>query len=134
MNGWGVIAIVAAIVGSVLAILAGPDLATAVPAGMLAVAGAAAFAFLLLGGRADWSADDAELPEGSALSLLVEGFHGNPLGRQAVLGAVVSLERDLPPGTHRSPTLREEQGLLASSPSDFDAWVRSRLDRLELET
>jgi hypothetical protein len=98
------------------------------------VAGAAAFAFLLLGGRADWSAEDLESSEGTTLSLIVEGFEGNPLGRQAVVGAVVSLERDLPPGQHRSPSLREEQELLASSPKEFDTWVRARLDRLELET
>lgn len=134
MNGWAVIALVAAIGGAAFAILAGPDLSTAVPAGLLAVAGAGAFAFLLLGGRTDWSADDGGVPEGTALSLIVEGFQGNPLGRQAILGAVVSLERDLPPGEHRSPNLREEQQLLASSASEFDAWVRRRLDRLERET
>ncbi|MCI4350006.1 MAG: hypothetical protein L3K15_00595 [Thermoplasmata archaeon] len=133
MNGWAVLSLAGAILGSAVAVIAGSDETTAVPAGLLAVASAAVFAILLLSERADWRVVDSEPAGGAPLSILVEGFRGNPLGRQAVVGAVASLERDLPPGERPSLSLREEQELLAGSPAEFDAWVRSHLDRLERE-
>jgi hypothetical protein len=134
VNSWTVLALAGTILGSVVAILGGNDLSTAVPFGVLAVLSAAAFAVLLLGERAKWEVVEPYPRGGAPLSLLVDGFQGNPLGRQAILGTVASLERGLPPWEHRSLSLREEQELLAGSASEFDAWVRTRLDRLERDT
>jgi hypothetical protein len=134
VNAWTALTLAGTILGSAAAILAGNDLSTAIPAGLLAVASAAGFAVLLLSSRAKWEIVEPYPRGGAPLSIIVEGFRGNPLGRQAILGAVASLERGLPPWEHRSLSLREEQELLAGSTAEFDVWVRSRLDRLERDT
>ena len=134
MNGrLGIVAVMAAAIG--LAVLAA---ATADPglASELAVAGAALAA---LGGvllllpivRPPFTPRPPIV--GSSLVLLRDAFRSGPLGRQAIVANVVSLElRDDAKAAGLNP--EEERRILALDAAGFRAWLDGRLERLERET
>ncbi|HXQ94376.1 MAG TPA: hypothetical protein VN864_04310 [Thermoplasmata archaeon] len=73
-------------------------------------------------------------PVGSSLIRLREAFRSGPLGRQAIIASVVSLERNSTGGSLRRLDPEAERRLVASDPATFRAWLDDRLSRLEEET
>jgi hypothetical protein len=73
-------------------------------------------------------------PPGSSLLLLREGFRSGPLGRQAIIASVVSLEQGTTYGSLRRLDPDEERRLVACDARTFRAWLDERLTRLERET
>ena len=66
---------------------------------------------------------------------LREAFRSGPLGRQAIIASVVSLERNTTGGASlRRLDPEAERRLVASDPATFRAWLDDRLSRLEEET
>lgn len=71
---------------------------------------------------------------GATLVLLRDAFRSGPLGRQAIIATVVSLElqRVSGPGTGMNP--EEERRIIALDPPGFRLWLDDRLEQLERET
>jgi hypothetical protein len=70
-------------------------------------------------------------PVGSSLVLLRESFRSGPLGRQAIIATVVSLERAGAGGGFGRLSPDEERRLVAADPATFRAWLDERLTTLE---
>jgi len=73
-------------------------------------------------------------PVGSSLVLLRESFRSGPLGRQAILATVVSLERAGSGEEFGRLSPDEERRLVAADPATFRAWLDERLTTLEQGT
>ena len=71
---------------------------------------------------------------GSTLMLLRDAFRSGPLGRQAIIAAVVSLEHRRDPSATVGMNPDEERRILALDARGFRSWLDERLDRLERET
>jgi hypothetical protein len=73
-------------------------------------------------------------PVGSSLVQLRESFRSGPLGRQAIIAAVVSLERAASGDAFGRVSPDEERRLVAADPETFRAWLDLRLANLEKQT
>jgi hypothetical protein len=73
-------------------------------------------------------------PPGSSLLRLREGFRSGPLGRQAIIASVVSLEQGANGNSLRRLDPDEERRLVGCDARTFRAWLDERLTRLERET
>lgn len=71
---------------------------------------------------------------GATLVLLRDSFRSGPLGRQAIVATVVSLEHHGAAAAAPGMNPDEERRLIALDPPAFRAWLDGRLDRLEQET
>jgi len=71
---------------------------------------------------------------GATLMLLRDAFRSGPLGRQAIVAAVVSLEHRRDPSAAVGMNPDEERRILALDSRGFRSWLDERLDRLERET
>ncbi|HEV8049050.1 MAG TPA: hypothetical protein VGP88_00480 [Thermoplasmata archaeon] len=110
-----------------------PGVGTALAATGAALAGAGVLLLVspAVRHRGPTAPDD---PVGSSLVLLREAFRSGPLGRQAIIASVVSLEQGTTGATLRRLDPEEERRLVASDPAAFRAWLDQRLTRLEQET
>lgn len=80
-------------------------------------------------------AHSAEAPiVGASLVVLRESFQSGPLGRQAIVSTVASLEQTRTRGLEPRMSPDEERRLVASPPDEFRAWLDARLEILERET
>jgi hypothetical protein len=75
-----------------------------------------------------------EAPVGSSLVQLRESFRSGPLGRQAIIATVVTLERAASGEAFGRVTPEEERRLVAADPAEFRAWLDARLASLEKGT
>ncbi len=124
----------AAVVLGGLAIGAGPNEATAVPAAGVALVCAAGFAALSLLHRVRFRFAPLELPESHSLVALRQSFREGPIGRQRIAQAILELERETlgrPEGRASDAVALKPE---AVDPKTFRAWVRERLDELEGST
>jgi hypothetical protein len=71
---------------------------------------------------------------GSPLVLLRDAFRSGPLGRQAIIATVVSLEASGRTTGAMGMSPDEERRLIQLDPRAFRAWLDDRLTRLENET
>jgi hypothetical protein len=71
---------------------------------------------------------------GAPLVILRESFQSGPLGRQAIVSTVGSLEQARTQGAEARRSPDEERRLIASPLTEFQAWLDERLDVLERET
>ncbi|MCI4329512.1 MAG: hypothetical protein L3J80_01415 [Thermoplasmata archaeon] len=71
---------------------------------------------------------------GAPLVVLRESFQSGPLGRQAIVSTVASLEQTRTRGAEARMSPDEERRLIASPLDEFRAWLDERLDLLERET
>ncbi|MCI4321378.1 MAG: hypothetical protein L3K18_03450 [Thermoplasmata archaeon] len=71
---------------------------------------------------------------GSTLVLLRDSFRSGPLGRQAIVAAVVSLEHRRDPSAAVGMNPDEERRIMTLDAVRFRSWLDERLDRLERET
>jgi hypothetical protein len=71
---------------------------------------------------------------GSPLVLLRDAFQSGPLGRQAIIATVVSLEASGRSSGATGMSPDEERRLIQLDPRAFRAWLDERLTRLENET
>lgn len=129
------LAAVLIVVGAVLAAVgaASTDLSAATALAATGAAVAAFGGFVWVGPTVRHRYPAAPIPAGSTLTLLRDAFRSGPLGRQAIVATVVSLERDAGiVATGMGPD--EERRLLALPPAEFRSWLDGRLDRMEHET
>jgi hypothetical protein len=73
-------------------------------------------------------------PVGSSLVQLRESFRSGPPPRQAIIAAVVSLERAASGDAFGRVSPDEERRLVAADPETFRAWLDMRLANLEKQT
>ncbi len=114
-----------------LAVVAGANESTAVPAAGGALALAVGFIFLSLVRQVRFRVRQRELPEAHSLVALRQAFREGPIGRQRIAQAILELEREtlgrVPAREAGSIALHPE----AADPTEFRAWVRERLAELE---
>ncbi|HTT35869.1 MAG TPA: hypothetical protein VLX64_02215 [Thermoplasmata archaeon] len=118
-----------------VAVWAGPNEATSVPAAGLALVAGVAFAVLSLLPSVRIDLRAAPPPEYDRLVVLRDAFREGAFGRQRIAQAIGELERASgPAGATRSgadPVLRNPESLPAP---EFREWVRARLRELEERT
>jgi hypothetical protein len=125
------------VLGGALALLAAGathdlGIATALASGAVALAGVGLVVILApVVGRSHW----VDVPiVGAPLVLLRESFQSGPMGRQAIVSTVASLEQSRTGGTQARMSPDEERRLVMADPAEFRAWLEAHLERLERET
>ncbi|MCI4325899.1 MAG: hypothetical protein L3K00_08505 [Thermoplasmata archaeon] len=71
---------------------------------------------------------------GAPLVILRESFESGPIGRQAIVSTVASLEQARTGSVVARMSPDEERRLVASDLPKFRAWLDARLEQLERET
>jgi hypothetical protein len=71
---------------------------------------------------------------GAPLVILRESFESGPIGRQAIVSTVASLEQARTGSTVARMSPDEERRLVTSDLPKFRAWLDARLEQLERET
>ncbi|MCI4367645.1 MAG: hypothetical protein L3K08_07835 [Thermoplasmata archaeon] len=121
-------------VGIGLALWAGGNVDTAVPAAVLAVAGAAGLAAQELWPRLRRPSAPVPLPVGDPLVGLRDAFRSGRLGRQTIIASVASLHRGLGEGIRGPLSLEEERRLIRASAGEFRRWLEGEVTQLESAT
>lgn len=119
---------------SAIAVVAGSNLAVAVPAATVAVLAAGA---ILGGAWIDRTATGLRSsPEGvpTAPDRIRTAFRSGPLGRAEIVGLLDQLERSGPRPDLPTRTGAELDRITALRADEFERYVRSRVDALEAET
>jgi hypothetical protein len=133
-EGLGVALLVVGGVVTAAAIAATTSLDTASELAVSGTALAAAGLALLVAPSVRHRSAPVPDPVGSPLVQLRESFRSGPLGRQALIASVVSLEHRAADGSFGRLSPDEERRLVASPPETFRAWLDARLDALESDT
>jgi len=130
---WTGVGLVAA--GVAIAVWAGPNLATAIPAAIAATVGAALLVGAGIADRTRRSNAPVEASEVSRWAGVRSAFgHPNPIDRQEVVATLRALHRVLRHASIPPYSLAEEQRLLDESDAAFRAWAESQVEVLERET
>ncbi len=129
-----ILALVLAGVGSGVAVWAGPNLAVAVPAAVLAIAMGVVVGVSRVVGVPVAEPVRVEIPETTSLVVLEKALTSGPLGRAYVLELMDGLERKLRDRNAPVRAAAERQRLLRSPDPVFRAFVEKRLAELELES
>lgn len=129
-----VIWVALAAVGALLALFAGTNLALALPAAALAIAAAAAGGATALIERVQFPERPAPTVASDSLVPLTEAFRSGTIGRQSVLAAIRSLEREMLGAGAPFLTFEREQELLRAKDEEFRAWANERMGALEAAT
>jgi hypothetical protein len=126
---WPLVLIV--VVAVAVALDAGPNLAAAVPAGVVAVV-AAGLLFLAAGDRAAWRRPPpSPMAPPMAASSLRLAFQSGRTGRLSVVAQLDRIERMGPHPLMEVRSVAEEERIVRLSKPDFRAYVRQRLRTIE---
>ena len=117
-----------------LAVWAGGNVDTAVPAAVLAVGGAAGLAAQELWPRLRRPTTPPTLLVGDPLVGLRDAFRSGQLGRQTIIATIATLHRGLGGGAASPLPLEEERRLLRASSTEFRRWLEGEVTRLERAT
>lgn len=126
--------VVLLVVGLSVALWAGGNVATAVPAAALAAAAAAGLAAQELWPKVRRTVTPRPLPSGDPLIALRDAFTSGRLGRQTIVATIATLHRELGHGTLSRVTADEERRLLDLPSGEFRMWVDGEVARLERGT
>ncbi|MFZ1023956.1 MAG: hypothetical protein WAN87_07470 [Thermoplasmata archaeon] len=129
-----ILALVLAGIATGVAVWAGPNLAVAVPAAVLAIVMGVLVGVSRALRPSGPTPVEVEVPETTALVVLESALTSGPLGRAYVLTLLDGLERRL---RDRNAPIRpeaEQQRLVRGSDAAFRAFVEKRLTELERES
>lgn len=129
---WAWVALV--VVGIAVALWAGGNASSAVPAATLAAVAAAALAAQELWPKVRRPVVLAPVPSGDPLVALRNAFTTGRLGRQTIVATLASLHRELGHAALARVDADEERRLLDLPATEFRAWVDREVGRLERET